>query len=538
MSRAGFLARAAAGAIGRALWSPPATQSLGLALALILVIEAIFVAVVSAGSMASWPTYMGYYDLLAEGFRAGHLHLSVEPDPRLLAQADPFDPAHAGLWLGDASLHNGHYYLYWGPLPAVILAAVKTAFRISGPVGDQVLVFAFFSLAAVSSTFLLREIRRQLFPTLPAALFILAVVACGVASPVLFLLASTSVYQAAISGGQGFLALGTLFALSGLSASSGRGRWVLVAAGVAWGAAISCRLSLFPAVLLLIAATTIAATPRLPDARRRIQEHARLGVHLAAPVATFCAGLLVYNKLRFGSWLESGITKQLTTWNFRFSPRFFLPNLHQYLLRSPEWSCRFPYAVVPYHVPAESAVPEWMPFRDGYMTPEPVAGLTWALPLIWGIPAAIAVAALVLGDRIRAGTTNADADVRPSGGSFPQGSDPRRLYLWCVVAFGVMATTTIMAPLGLYMATIRYQADVSLGIALLGTLGLWSAHAYAQPGWKRCVVTISSGALFCTTIVLALLLGYQGYTGHFARFNPQLAAVLTDALSFCPPPAR
>ena len=93
---------------------------------LVVAVGLYYLFVVTAGFQRA-PTFTAFYDLLAEGFRSGHLHLSVEPHPSLLAQDDPFDPRHRRLWLWDASLHEGHYYLYWGPTPAVLAAPASRA---------------------------------------------------------------------------------------------------------------------------------------------------------------------------------------------------------------------------------------------------------------------------------------------------------------------------------------------------------------------------------------------------------------------------
>jgi hypothetical protein len=62
-----------------------------------------YVVICSAGHLGSWPVYMTYYDLLAEGFRSGHLYIPLKPPPALVAAADPFDYANRNLWLPDAS---------------------------------------------------------------------------------------------------------------------------------------------------------------------------------------------------------------------------------------------------------------------------------------------------------------------------------------------------------------------------------------------------------------------------------------------------
>ncbi len=39
--------------------------------------------------------------------------------------------------------------------------------------------------------------------------------------------------------------------------------------------------------------------------------------------------------------------------------------------------------------------------------------------------------------------------------------------------------------------------------------------------------------LASATVVIGCLLGYQGYNGHFHKYNPALDAKLVNALSFC-----
>jgi 4-amino-4-deoxy-L-arabinose transferase-like glycosyltransferase len=102
-----------------------------------------------------------------------------------------------------------------------------------------------------------------------------------------------------------------------------------------------------------------------------------------------------------------------------------------------------------------------------------------------------------------------------------------------VASFGILSTVPWVAPLGLYLATMRYLGDVRSGLGLLGALGLWALWGRAARPWqRRCAVGLSAG-LTLTTIALGLLLGFQGYTGHFERFNPELSARLERSLSLC-----
>src|SRR5262249_33154255 len=63
-----------------------------------------------------------HYNLLAEGFLKGNLSLAKDPPKELLALKDPLDPvANEKYRLHDASLYNGHYYVYFGPVPVLTL---------------------------------------------------------------------------------------------------------------------------------------------------------------------------------------------------------------------------------------------------------------------------------------------------------------------------------------------------------------------------------------------------------------------------------
>ena len=107
---------------------------------------------------------------------------------------------------------EGHYYLYWGPLPAVFLALVKSAFGFRATIGDQYLVFAFYVAYVLSGTLLVERMARRLFPKVPLYLVVMAVLVLTLAAPNSFLNGSGQVYQAAIVGGQAFLLTGLVFA--------------------------------------------------------------------------------------------------------------------------------------------------------------------------------------------------------------------------------------------------------------------------------------------------------------------------------------
>ena len=78
-----------------------------MAIAIVLVV---YVWIASAGTWTKWPTYGGYYQTLADGFRKGQTALATKPNPKLLALKDPYDPAaNEGLRIHDVSLYKGRF---------------------------------------------------------------------------------------------------------------------------------------------------------------------------------------------------------------------------------------------------------------------------------------------------------------------------------------------------------------------------------------------------------------------------------------------
>ena len=139
--------------------------------------RSVYLFIITAGTFTTWSTWNTNYDLIAEGFRSGHLYIPVPPPPELLARPNPFDWSNSNLWFLDASLYKGHYYLYWGPLPALVLLAVKTVLRIKDVIGDQYVVFASYTLILIAGALFITRMTRRLFPELPPAWPLLATVA-------------------------------------------------------------------------------------------------------------------------------------------------------------------------------------------------------------------------------------------------------------------------------------------------------------------------------------------------------------------------
>ena len=489
---------------------------------LVIAIEAAYVFLISAGSFTDWPTWNTNYDLQAEGYRAGHLYLPVEPAPELLAKQNPLDPANESLWFWDATLHAGHYYLYWGPLPALALAATKVVFHVRKPIGDQYILFVFYSLYLVAGTLLINRIANRLFERTPLWLVILAVLVFAFSNPTPFMIATPGIYEAAIAGGQAFLVLGTLFACDavfrGDAGATARRRQIL--AGVAFALGMATRVSIGPPVALIVLWTALS----LRHGKDGVSWRRALAVlvRITTPVALVTAALLAYNKARFGAWLEFGTTSQLSTMRLRVQSEYVLPNLWSYLFRPLAVTCEFPFFTV---IASARGFPVWLRPPPGYWTPEPLAGLFSASPMGWLVPVALVLAGHLLWSRWRGRKLE---DCRPSLAA------QQRTTLWFIASAFTLALVTALPIAGQFIATMRYTADASAGIALLTIWGGWTLYAYAGEGtWQRRIVALGLLSLAAGTVVIGLLLGTQGYDDMLRNRNPALFESLHNLLSRC-----
>ena len=299
----------------------------------ICVSVSIYIWTSTSGKISSWASTTSYYDMLADAFLHGQTDLLVKPDPHLLTLPNPYDPvANMRYRLHDASLYRGKYYLYWGPVPGLLLAPVKwvrnavsvseaetwlTAVfhgrvrwvRNAVTVGDAYLVFAFAIGEVVFSALLLLALWRRLFYGSPWWSIIPGVLVAGLGTPMPYLFGRAAIYEAAIIAGQYFLVGGTYWAFTALQTGRFSSRRLFLA-GVFWSSAVGSRVSLVFAVailsLLVVWRISCEDTGRILD--RLCLPKLRAFV---TPLLIGAMLLGLYNYIRFGSWSEFGMGYQL-----------------------------------------------------------------------------------------------------------------------------------------------------------------------------------------------------------------------------------
>ncbi len=425
------------------------------------------------------PDYDDHYNLLVHGFRKGSLALDLPVPEALKRIEDPWNPANrpAGLALPpDTSYFNGHFYLYFGVVPAVTLMwPFRALTGMDLPMAYALIAFcvgAFWVLA-----WLWWRLLRDHFPEAGTITRVGGILVLGMAGGLLMLARRAHFWELPIAAGQFHLAVA--LAAAYLSLHARRPRCWLAVAGLALGLAVGSRPTLAVtgvglAVLVVALGWRSHATEGWRGAWRKGAASALLA---GAPLALVIAGLLAYNYARFGKFTEFGLNYQLTSRHEsqvdHFSLGFAGFNWEMYFRRMPQWERYFPF-VRPAATPLQP---------EGYYTCEYVFGALTLSPVIWF---ALLLPTWLTGEWRR----------RPGRGNSP------------LFAFGAILAVVTIAITGVLLcfntAVARYTADFLPGWLLLGLLG-WATAEWWLGQWRgwRWVARAVMGLLMLATALLA-----------------------------------
>lgn len=287
-----------------------------------------------------------YYAQQASAFRHGQVALETKPDPALLALPNIYDPkARKNIpLLGDASVYEGKYYLYFGPLPSILLALITLLFPIQ--LGDQIFVYIFTIGLFLFQSLLFIEIVCRYFRNLPDWLIPLGVMFLGVVGPFLRMLAHPLIHEAAISGGQLFATMGMYLAFMALKDHSISSRKLFLA-GCFWAFAIATRATQLIPIGLMTGVTLFFLLYKSRNEMDGSFGFATLS--FLSPLVI--GGLLLawYNWIRFDSIFEFGLYYQLAAFDLQqnysilFSRIYLIQNIFNYFINPFEVRSVFPF---------------------------------------------------------------------------------------------------------------------------------------------------------------------------------------------------
>lgn len=493
--------------VGRLLTSSTARATLSSGAAC-LVVVIIYLWIVSVGRWSDWPPTTSYYELLAEGFLQGQLSLPVQPDPALAHLANPYDPEarRAIPVIPDASYFDGKYYLYWGPVPAVVVAVMKRLFPFYIP--DSVIAFAGVTLTALFGALILNSLWRTFFRSSAWWILPLACLGFGLVNPLPWLLGRPAIYEAASAAGQGFLIGGVYFLLPALTGRKA-GLPRLALASVFLGLAGGSRLPLLlPSLVLLSFGLWRLASARQSSPDRVEPAWPARAAILSVPFALILVYLAWYNLARFGSPFEFGQRFALasadlnSTTSPAFSPRYIPVNAFNYLLTPLRRLPVFPFVK-----------PLWGRASIPFIGLNPgsrcfnlqVTGMLVSSPFLWfSLSPAIVVLVRFLGARAKSD------------------GPARKDRLWTMGALTSASLTASVPMLSYCNSSMNYLADlVPLGILCSAMYAwTWLGRTRSRVGRTAiCVLILSSLA---TTVLLGTLLAVTGYDARFEKLNPLL----------------
>jgi hypothetical protein len=327
----------------------------------------------------------GTYNELSDAFLSGQLSLKRAPDARLVALADPYDPAkNAAFRVNDLSYYHGRYYAYMGPAPAFTL--FMPAHLLTGRYLNQRLAASLLNLVGLAaSVTLVSRLRRRCLPSTPFIVLVIAAAALAVANGYYVADRNTIAQQVTVANAYAF-AMVALWACGNATMSERHsGQW-LAAASLSLGIAIASRPNYVFACLALV--------PPLVYCRREGGANPGEGRKLLAaatlPVAVIVGILVIYNQLRFGTPFDFGQRYILGSWNQYNMPnsglRFGWENAWHYLVAPAAYSAYFPFVTAPTwlavsvlrHVPWLWLAPlaAWALFRKGAPGPVRAAGVS------------------------------------------------------------------------------------------------------------------------------------------------------------------
>jgi hypothetical protein len=466
----------------------------------------------STGGSWRFADGMGYFSALGDAFLHGHLHLDAEPPAELVNDPDPFDPSHRDALrargiaiMSDASLFDGHYYLYWGPVPGVIHALWRIA---TGSELADSLAQVLASVAILAAfTAILSRARTCYWPRAPAATVWGSAAAFGLGGISLFMAGRPSVYHEAILVGAAFLTA-AWYAL--MCAYDGRRRRtrLLALAGLLMGCAVGARLT---NLAYAASAGLAVAVVAWPGAKPKKRAAAWSDVAAYGAPLMLCGGLLgAYNAARFGSPFEFGWHYQLQGLPVPAGTGLGWQSLRDaqlYWLAVPVVGFEYPYFRIASNLLEPLGHYLWFPNQAQFAV-HPVEPPFVSMFLL----APIGLLSLTAPVFYRVAKRPAQVLLLSAG-------------------LGLLPATALLGTIG--GASARYAADLLPALTLVGTLAL--LHWSSGGGRRRRDLVVAAGACWALSIAVGVMLGLGAWLYSFpeaARQARSASYALTDPVAW------
>lgn len=471
-----------------------------LSVAIMITLVCAFLLDITARSQnARYMLFSGYYPQQTKGFLKGQLNLPLEPEAGLLALPDPYDPvANWPYREHDLVLYNRHYYIYWGPFPALVLMPLMAIFK-TWKASDFHIAYFFTVAMLLFFRFIVYEIRRAIVPQAPEWTELIGILLLSLGTPLLFTLKRPSVYEASIITAQAMM-LGGIYLILRMKHSQIT-VWLALLSSLCFGAAICSRLTILPACMwaLFMGLWLFWASDHPQAGRLSMKQRFTVTLCLILPFILSLIGYGWFNWARFGSPFESGQRYQLSTDNVKktydsiISVAYMPANIYNYLIRPLTFQAAPPYVLSiweKHQFPAFIHIPET--FRNN----ESIAGIWTSTPLT--LLALLPITHQLLAWR--------KPEVRQW-----------RWYVWCLTGM----TMACLMPLLIFAGgTMRYILDFLPTMLVLTTIAIWILQQWLtrHMRWQKPLYMLGS-ILLMYSLIVGILLSQTGYLD--VRNHPQ-----------------
>ncbi|MBK5279047.1 MAG: hypothetical protein JJE09_09325, partial [Bacteroidia bacterium] len=453
---------------------------------------------------------------LADAFNKRNLYVDRQPDKSLLEAADPYDVIHRlpfddEIW--DMSLYKGKLYLYWGPIPALLIAPFQLI--LDKKFTDNYLVFFFYSGLLIFNSLIILRLWKRFFPEIPARYIFICIPLIGLILPITWATNIPNVYEAAIGAGQFFLVGGIYFSLSIFEQHSLFDKRNLFLAGLLWALSVGSRAINAVSVIFLVLMVTFWIVKNIPKPINWSAYFRRVAP-LFIPLITGALLIGWYNWARFDSPLEFGLRYQITIFNLNkdanlvFESGYFFPNLYAYIFHPYEIITGFPFiqpTIVANILKKFSIAPSEF-YHAGMVT-----GLLFSAPF------------LVLGF-VHLFSKNKLAEENNS-------SDSPQPYRFILLLFGGSFLLNFSIILFYFYGQTRFLVDSISQVTLLAIIGYWQiiSNKLRLDSPQSKLFLALANFLLIFTICTSMLLAFSSETSRFETLNPQFFERINEFLN-------
>ncbi|MBN8654322.1 MAG: hypothetical protein J0M11_01195 [Anaerolineae bacterium] len=452
---------------------------------------------ITFGTFTEWRKTTQYYTQLADAFAKAQLHVDAHPGEALLNAEDPYSSNNRPAFddeIWDLSLYKEKLYLYWGPVPALLITPIQVFTGIK--ITDIFLVYFFYCGLLIVNSLLILKLRRLFLPEISAKTVLVSIFLLGFILPIPWSLNIPDVYESAIGAGQFFLLGGMYFAICAFD--KGMNKRLLFFSGLFFACSVGSRAINFFSVLfltLLILYWLLKSQPK-PIPWKQVVPNIVL---FLTPLAFGALLIGWYNWARFDSPLEFGLRYQITIYNLNqqmnlvFQPDYFFLNIYAYFFQPFEVISQFPF-IQP--VEFSNVLQRLNITAPGLYAAGPITGILFYAPFL--------LYALV--------------PFRRKQDDIENTSNPELLKLTRIMLGGslLIGLATILF---FFYAQMRYMVDVISQVTVLAILGYWSLKQKANAAKIKLHI---ANLLILFTLMAGILLSFSSETHRMEKSNPAL----------------